>query len=128
MVLFCIGLALDQFQGYSQPVEAIQRTNALKLFEALQDNVAFEAQQAALQQFLWTLFTQDKQEASRYTLTVYRFLILYSFRREGCLAKSGTVTQYISRIVFFGRAAIFKEIKACMARHKQGHFAYVDQN
>ena len=128
MVLFCVGLALDQFRCYSREVEGIQRSAALNLLQALHhedDGLGRKLQQTALQQFLWILFTQDKRELSRYTLTVYRFLLLYSFRRQGCLAKSGTVTQYISRIVFFGRATIFNKIKACMVKKKQGHFTYV---
>ena len=121
MILFAIGLALKQFRHYSRPVEDDQRSAAIDLLGALHDGDA----QDSLQHFLLTLFTQNKQDSSRYTLTVFRFLVLYSFRQEGCLAKSGTVTQYISRIVFFGRGAIFNDIQRSMTKYKQGFFSCV---
>ena len=130
MVLFCMGLALGQFQRYSRPVEDAQRSAALMLLGALHhgDTSSGQAQQqAALQHFLLALFTQDKHNESRYSLTVFRFLVLYSFRREGCLAKSGTVTQYVSKVVFIGRGAILNEIKKAMAMNNQGYFSWVTQ-
>lgn len=126
MVLFCIGLALEQFRHYSRPPEPTQRSAALDLLGALHIGDASpgqEEQQEALQRFLQTLFTQSRRDGSRYTLTVFRFLVLYSFRREGCLAKSGTITQYISHIVFIGRGTTFNEIKKAMARDNQGYFS-----
>jgi hypothetical protein len=127
MILFSIGLALKQFPHYSRPIEDTQRSAAIKLLGVLHDNTGTgrEKQQSALQHFLLTLFTQNKRNSSRYTFTIFRFLVLYSFRIEGCLAKSGTITQYISKIVFFGRAAIFKEIQKLMTKKKQGYFSYV---
>jgi len=35
---------------------------------------------------------------------VYRFLVLYSFRRDGSIEPCNDITQYISKIVFFARA------------------------
>lgn len=129
MVLFCIGLTLGQFRHYSRPTEPAQRSAALDLLGAFHDDTGSgqDWQQEALQRFLLTLFTQSKRDGSRYTLTVFRFLILYSFRREGCLAKCGTITQYISRTVFIGRGTIFNEIKKAMTKDKQGYFSWVIQ-
>lgn len=128
MVLFCIGLAIGQFPCYSREVEFAQKSAALDFLGFLQysnEGSGKKDLQAALQRFLLTLFTQNKHDSSRYTFTVFRFLVLYSFRREGCLAKSGTITQYISRIVFFGRGAIFNEIKKVMTKNRHGYFTCV---
>ena len=129
MILFCMGLALGQFPRYRRVVEPAQKSAALKLLDALHDHNTGSSQeqkqQAALQRFLLTLFTQNKHDASRYAFTVFRFLILYSFRREGCLAKSSIVTQYISRIVFFGRGAIFNKIKKSMKKENSGYYSCV---
>ena len=125
-----MGLALGQFQRYSQPVEDAQQSAALRLLGALHHGGTSSGQaqqQAALQHFLLTLFTQNKHNESRYSLTVFRFLVLYSFSRDGCLAKSGTVTQYVSKVVFIGRGAIFNEIKKAMAMNNQGYFSWVTQ-
>lgn len=130
MVLFCIGLAFNQFPHYRRSVDRAQELAAMDLLSALHkyddnDSSGQKLQQAALQRFLLTLFTQNKRNFSRYTFTVYQFLILYSFRKEGCLSKTGTVTQYISRIVFFGRGAIYNEIKKLMTRDEEGYFSCV---
>lgn len=123
MILFCVGLALGEFEDYSQPVSLAQKSAAKKYVTAL--GLSKENQDQALQDFLYALFTQDRGNLSRYTLTVYRFLILYSFRREGHLAKAGTITQYISAIVFLGRATILEAIKKSMKCTKHGFFKWV---
>lgn len=77
----------------------------------------------ALHDLLYALFTQDRGNSSRYTFAVYRFLVLYSFRREGHLAQARVITQYISAIVFFGRGTIFNAIMNSMDHEGRGYFA-----
>ena len=120
MVLFCLGLALQVFTNYEALVEEDERAAAENFFQALQSDE--EEQDVALQKFFFSLFTQNKRESSRFTLTIYRFLILYSFRPSGNLQKSSMITQYISAIVFFGRGAIFNEIQEAMRQTKTGFF------
>ena len=120
MVLFCLGLALQVFTNYEALVEEDEKAAAENFFQALQSDE--EEQDVALQKFFFSLFTQNKRESSRFTLTIYRFLILYSFRPSGNLQKSSMITQYISAIVFFGRGAIFNEIQEAMRQTKTGFF------
>jgi hypothetical protein len=121
MVLFSIGLAQKKFGNYTRPMGAKQKSAATAFLKVL----GTEQEQDALQVFLFTLFTQDKKNSSHHTLTVYRFLILYSFHQEGNLAVSGSITQYISGIVFLGRSTIFTKILEVMEKTKTGFFRYV---
>jgi len=120
MVLFCIGLASGDFEDYPRPVSPAQKLAADKFVAALGSGKKDESQ--ALQCFLYALFTQDREDSSRYVFPVYQFLILYSFRKDGHLAKASVITQYISAIVFFGRGTIFKAIVESMERNKRGYF------
>jgi len=64
---------------------------------------------------------------SQFTPTVYWFLILYPFSKQGHLAKAGVINQYISAIVFFGQGTIFWGIKKSMRHIKCGFFTWVVQ-
>jgi hypothetical protein len=123
MILFSIGLALKKFKSYPRRVGGTQKSAAKKFVETL--GTGDEQERDALQEFLFELFTQDRKNLHRFTFTVYRFLILYSFRPEGRLAPSNFITQYISRIVFFGRATMFNKIRSEMAHQGCGYFVYV---
>jgi hypothetical protein len=111
---------LEDFEDYSRPVAPAQISAAKKYIAAL--GSSRKSERHALQHFLYRLFTQDKGNSSKYTLTVYRFLVLYSFRQEGHLAKADVITQYISAIVFLGRAAIFNAIRKSMKKTGHGFF------
>jgi hypothetical protein len=120
MILFCIGLALGDFEDFQRPVSSALRSAAEQYVTTLGSEEADEDQ--ALQSLLHQLFTQDCGSGSRYTLTIYQFLILYSFRQQGHLAKAGVITQYISAIVFFGRATFFNAIEESRNVTNDGFF------
>jgi len=121
MVLFCIGLALGDFSRYSWKISKAQRLAVKAYIAALRTNRRDQTSET-LQNLLYALFTQDRGDSSRYTFTVYRFLILYSFREDGSLSKASVITQYISAIVFIGRGTIFKKIEQSMAYTNRGYF------
>ena len=123
MILFTLGLSLEEFKSYPRGVTAGQKAATTHFLKAL-DSGDDKQKQDALHTILFTLFVQ-KNKGSQYNLTVYRFLILHSFRREGNLAWSGVITQDISAIVFFGRGTIFNKIRSVMALEKSGFFEYV---
>jgi len=54
---------------------------------------------------------------------VYRFLVLYSFRRDGSIEPCNDITQYISKIVFFARACIYRRIRETMDANHTGFFS-----
>lgn len=121
MVLFCISLVLEEFEDYSHQVSTLQESAVKKYVNVLKSGKGNTSQ--ALHKLLSALFTQDRGNSSRHTLTVYKFLMLYSFRQEGHLAKADVITQYISALVFLGRATIFREIETSMSQTKKGFFA-----
>lgn len=124
MVLFVLGLASKEFENYPQEVTSAQKSAAEAFRETL-DSTDTQEKQDALQKLLYKLFTQERGDLNRYDLTVYRFLILYSFREDGSLQRSGVITQFISAIVFFGRGAIFNKVLEVMKKTKHGFFKYV---
>ena len=119
-----MGLALDEFQHYSRPVGAKQ-TSAVEAFVKALGSAGPEQKQKALQKLLFALFSQDKGAGTIFDHTVYWFLILHSFHVEGNLSRPGLITQYISAIVFSGRAAMYNQIQETMLAKKCGYFKYV---
>lgn len=118
MLLFCIGLASGGFQDYSRPVSPRQKSAAKSYVRALGSG---KKEDKRLQQFPYSLFKQDKGDSSQYELTVYQFLVLYSFREDGHISNADTITQYISALAFLGWAAIFEEIRKSMESDKKIH-------
>lgn len=123
MILFCISLAVGGSECYSRQISPAQKLATDQYVAALGSGEKNEAQ--ALQQLLKSLFTQDRRRFARRDWTVYRFLILHSFREQGHLAKASVITQFISAIVFFGRGTIFKAIRRSMKHSDSGFFTWV---
>ncbi|KAF9778060.1 hypothetical protein BJ322DRAFT_1025416 [Thelephora terrestris] len=73
------------------------------------------------------LFTQGTKDGNQFTLTICRFLVLYSFHQEEHLAKAGVITQYISGIIFFGRATILNALVKYRETKKVGFFEQIFQ-
>ena len=73
--------------------------------------------QGHLQKLLYVLFTQKVSTMNAwYRSTVYWFLIVYSFYKEGNIDYCGTITQHISKLVFFGQYAIYQRIQQEMEK------------
>ena len=118
MVLFSMALALERLEHYQRPVPDKQQVAmAIALKDALGSSQ--DQEQGKLQTFLFALFSQ--KDPSQFNFTVYRFLILQSFCPKGQLARPSVITQHISKIVFFGRGAIFNEITSEMTRQECGY-------
>jgi len=73
MVLFCIGLTLGDFSHYPWKISKAQKF-AVKAYVAALCSGRRGQMGKTLQYLLYTFFTQD---SSRYTFTIYQFLILY---------------------------------------------------
>lgn len=119
LITFSLGLAKDSYPEYIWEVTTEQELAAVAYTNALQspwtDIKKFI--QERLQKLLYVLFTEKSTTVhSRYRSTVYRFLILYSFCKEGGIDYCGTITQHISKLVFLGRCAIYQKIQQEMQK------------
>lgn len=83
-------------------------------------------QDAALQSLIYALFTQKRcGDANKYSFLAFAFLVPYSFREDGTLQPCNSFTQYFSKVIFFGRAAIFNSILDDAKRENKGFFEWV---
>ena len=81
---------------------------------------------SALQWLIFAIFNQKRiGMADKYSSLVYSFIVLYSFRREGHLSRCNEFTQYISRVIWFGRVSIYNKIKEETKETAVGFFEYV---
>jgi len=80
-------------------------------------------QQDALQSLFYALFTQKKIGGQpKHRLVAYSFLTLYSYNVDGTLKACNSFTQYFSKVVFFGRAAVFNSIMSTCKAEDLGFF------
>lgn len=123
LITFCVGLVEGVYPNYIRTIPEKQKSAVKKYVHALYSPRANT--QEYLQKLLYMLFTQETIAiGERYRTTVYRFLIVYSFREEGNIDWCGTITQHISKLVFFGRCAIYQEIQKRMKECVEGFFLY----
>lgn len=76
-----------------------------------------------LQDLFYSLFTQELANQTSYAFPVYRFLVLYSFRRDGTVHPCNEITQIISKLVFWARGCILKRIRSIMDHERCGFFS-----
>ena len=118
-ITFSIGLAKGSYPEYIREVTTEQKLAVTAYTNALLSprTDIREFIQEKLQKLLYVLFTEKSTTVhSRYRSTVYRFLILYSFRKEGNIDYCGTITQHISKLVFLGRCTIYQKIQQEMKK------------
>lgn len=122
LVTFIVSAALGTLpQNVKPKVPDDQKQIARSYYDALSRGTG-EGDQL-LQHLLYATFTHNARSADPKGLPFYRFLILYSFRRDGSLDACNNITQVISKIVFFARACIYNEIKREMKTLDEGFFA-----
>lgn len=93
-----------------------------QLIASLQ-TLSIDAQQNALQEFLFSLFSQKRcGEADKYTFLTYHFLVLYSFTENGNLRACNSFSQYFSKVIFFARAAILNRIMSVAKQKAKGSY------
>ena len=121
LVTFLIGACLNKLEKAHMDIPEEQQSLALELHEGLraEDGSAVPA----LQRFLLSVFTQRMENSTAHVLPVYRFLVLYSFRRDGSIEPCDNITQIISKIVFYARACIYMHIRATMDANRCGFFS-----
>ena len=124
LITFCIGLVKGKYPTYVHNLPRKQKS-AVKLFLHAPQSPQADTQ-GPLQKLLYRLFTQEASTTGeRYRLTVYLFLIVSSFCKEGNIDWCGSITQRISKLVFLGRCAIYQKIWGRMEKDEQGFFSYV---
>lgn len=124
-ITFFLGLMEGKYPAYIREVPDKQRLAGAAYARALQAprTDVRKLTQERLQKLLYTLFTEYASTVNgRYRSTVYRFLIVYSFRKEGNIDYCGTITQHISKLVFLGRCAIYQRIKQEMEKRGNAGF------
>lgn len=125
LVTFFLGLVQGAYPAYTRKVPDEQTSVATTYINALRSprKDIQKSIQRHLQKLLYVLFTEEASTMNgRYRSTVYRFLIVYSFRKEGNIDYCGTITQHISKLVFFGRCAIYQRIQQEM--EKRGNIGF----
>lgn len=92
------------------------------LMDALQ-RTSTSDQDSALQHFLFSIFNQKRSGLpDKYSFLAYSFLVPYSFTDEGTLRGCNIFTQFFSKLIFFGRGAIFNRITSEAERDNKGFF------
>jgi len=97
-----------------------QKALALRFLDSVQRRNGSEI--PVLQDLLYSIFTQRLTNRTAHAFPAYRFLVLYSFRRDGSVQPCNDITQIISKIVFFARGCIYRQIKSIMDKEDRGFF------
>lgn len=121
LVTFLVGACLDKLGKVHVRATDEQRALAVRFVQALED--CDDSEEPYLQDFLLSIFTQSMKDETPHVFPVYRFLVFRSFRRDGSVEPCNNITQFISKIVFYGRACIFKRIMAIMKAEHRGFFS-----
>jgi len=104
-VVFIVAAAIGRFSKQVNPSIPTTQADAARKYKDAVDRGTGE-QSARLQALLLTVFNHKICESAT-VLPGYRFLVFYSFRRDGGLDVCKNITQIISKLVFLGRATIF---------------------
>ena len=120
LVMFVIGACTDRLGKLHVETTDHQKALVKRLVGRLERGDGSE--ESSLQDLLRVIFTEYMANRPPYALLVYRFLILYSFRRDGSLQPCNNITQTTSMLVFFGRGSILIQIMFLMDLHRQGFY------
>lgn len=121
MVAFVVAAARECLpEGFGFELPDRQRKDAVAYHVAVESGSGQE--KTALQDLLYSMFTQNVREKDVKDLAVYRFLIFCAFREDGSLDICNNITRIISKIVFFARASIYNRIRAEMDANGEGFF------
>jgi hypothetical protein len=122
LVVFCLGVITGDIGEFKTSFTQEIADAGINFLTALQ-TTSIPNQDAALQSFLFSLFTQKRcGEADKYTFLAFAFLVPYSFSQDGSLQACNTFSQYFSKTIFFARAAIFNRITSDAKRENKGFF------
>lgn len=69
---------------------------------------------------VYAIFTEDQKNRQVFDVLAYRFLMLYSFRRDGSVKPCNDITQIISGMVYHARGSILQKIQSEMDARKVG--------
>ena len=121
LVTFVVGACMDRL-GDKIHVEttAEQKECAQRYLNSVQRSDGSEVD--ALQDLLYSVFTQRSATLNPHDFLVYRFFVFYSFRRDGSIQQCNNITQIVSWLVFFARGCIYRHIKSVMDATGDGFF------
>jgi hypothetical protein len=112
LVVFTLGVINESFDTWTKTVydEGIEEAGSA-FTEAIESGTDDDLKHA-LQSLIFSIFNQKRTAmADKYSSLVYSFIVLYSYCREGNLNKCNVFTQYMSRVIWFGRVSIYNRIK-----------------
>jgi hypothetical protein len=112
LVVFALGVINDSMDTWKRTVYSAEIEEAGSTFtEAIRSGTDDDLKDA-LQSLVFSIFNQKRTAmADKYSSLVYSFIVLYSYRREGNLNKCNVFSQYMSRVIWFGRVSIYNRIK-----------------
>ena len=106
LVTYCLGIVTGQITEPKTTFTPEMSDAGHRLLASLK-TLSFPNQDNALQDFLFTIFSQKQcGEPNKYGFPAYGFLVAYSFTEHGNLRACGYFTQYFSKVIFFARATI----------------------
>jgi len=121
-ILYCLGVITGEITDFKTSFADEMAEAGTNFLTALQTTSTSD-QDDALQSFLFSLFNQRRcGPPDKYDFLVFSFLVPYSFLNDGTLRACGVFSQFFSKTIFFGRAAIFNRIMAESARDEKGFF------
>jgi hypothetical protein len=122
LVVFSLGVITGEIKQFKTTFTG-EMAEAGKTFLDTLRTTDILAQDAALQDFFLSLFTQKRcGEADKYSLLTYAFLVVYSFSVDGTLRRCNMFSQYFSKAAFFCRGALFNAINAQAQAEDRGFF------
>ena len=111
LVVFALGVTMAAIPEWDRTKFSDEIKNASIRFLASLSTDSEDEQKESLQILFHSIFSQERTgSASKYSFLVYSFLVLYSFLREGHLDHCNKFTQSFSKLIWFARASIFKNI------------------
>lgn len=126
LVTFCLLVTSGKITEFKQIQVTREIIDAGKRFEQTLERISTLDQDKALQDFLFSLFTQKRRGmANKFVFPVYSFLVIYSFTEHGNLRPCNLFTPFFSSVVFFGREAILQAILDHAKREDMGFFEWV---
>ena len=123
LTTFCLLVVTGEINEFEQMKYTPEMADAGRQFLTSLRKTSTKDQDATLQTFLFSLFSQKRcGAAGKFVFPVYDFLVIYSFTQDGNLRSCGYFSQYFSKAVFFGRLTVLKDIIAQAVREHAGVF------
>lgn len=118
LLTFVIGACKDILGDVQLETTKKEKEAAEKYLRSTRNHDGFEM--SHFQDLVLAIFTEDRKDRPVFDVLAYRFLMMYSFRRDGSIQPCNDITQIISGMVFFARGSILIKIQSKMAADHLG--------